>query len=102
MTNDAKLILNCLFDTIWRLFTSWDIPGTNITPAEFILFLAFAGVSLRFLFRMLGITPDVSLIHINRPNSSESLGSESSAVPRLNASNWHWGENQGWRHRDPY
>lgn len=103
MTSDAKAILSCLFDVVWRLFTSWDIPGTEITPAEFLFFLAFAGLSLRFLFRILGIVPDVSLIHIERPNGP--LASDSSAAPRLNAPGGNrgvFGHGPGWSwtHRD--
>lgn len=49
MTADALLVVQTLFSTIWRLFTSWNIPGTNTTPAAFILFLSFAVLGLRFL-----------------------------------------------------
>lgn len=49
MTDNAVLILECLFGTIWRLFTAWHIPGTNVTPAEFALFVLFACVIFRFL-----------------------------------------------------
>ena len=49
MTNDAKMVLDALFRLIWSLFNSWYIPGTNVTPAEFMLFLLFAAVMFRFL-----------------------------------------------------
>lgn len=83
-TEDGVLILKCIFQTIWRLFTSWCVPGTDVTPAEFILFLAFAGVSLRFFFRMIGITPDMSTFYLDRepPHVPDVSGS-----PRLNAPN---------------
>lgn len=55
MSNDAVLVLQCLFQTIWRLFTSWHFPGTNVTPAAFFFFLAAAGVGLTFVCRFLGI-----------------------------------------------
>lgn len=55
MTNDAILVLQCLFQTIWRLFTAWHIPGTQVTPAAMALFLLIAVLSLRFLFRLLGM-----------------------------------------------
>ena len=53
MTNDAISVLNCLFQTIWSLFNTWYIPGTNVTPAGFFLFLISAGVGLRYAFMVL-------------------------------------------------
>lgn len=38
MTADALLVLQTLFTTIWRLFTSWRIPGTPVTPAAWAFF----------------------------------------------------------------
>lgn len=61
MTNDAVLVLQSLFQTIWRLFTSWHIPGTNVTPASFFLFLSVAGIGLTFVLRFLGIGGGVSV-----------------------------------------
>ena len=52
MTRDGILVLQCHFDTIWRLFTSWNIPGTEVTPAGFLVFLAFCGLVLRWLSRI--------------------------------------------------
>ena len=49
MTHDAALVLKCLFEIIWQLFTSWHIPGTSVTPAMAALFFIAAGVSLRFV-----------------------------------------------------
>ncbi len=48
MTHDALLVLRSLFTTIWSLFTSFFIPGTNTTPAEFAFFLVFAFICLKF------------------------------------------------------
>lgn len=59
MTNDAILVLECLFESVWLLFTSWYIPGTDVTPAGAFMFLAFAGLALRFLYRLVGLTPAV-------------------------------------------
>lgn len=55
MSNDALLVLKCLFETIWQLFTSWHIPGTDVTPAAFFFFLAAAGIGLTFVTRFLGV-----------------------------------------------
>lgn len=59
MTNDAILVLECLFESVWLLFTSWYIPGTDVTPAGAFMFFAFAGLALRFLYRLVGIAPVV-------------------------------------------
>lgn len=53
MSNDALLVVQTLFSVIWRIFTSWYIPGTNVTPAVMALFLASAGIGLRLLVRFL-------------------------------------------------
>lgn len=55
MTSDAKLVLETLFTSIWSIFTSWHIPGTEVSPAAMALFLLFAVLGLRFLFRLLGM-----------------------------------------------
>lgn len=60
MTNDALLVLQAIFGTVWRLFTSWHIPGTNVTPAVAFTFLIVAGIGLRFISRLFGVGVDVS------------------------------------------
>lgn len=59
MTSDAILVLQCLFQTIWRLFTAWHIPGTNVTPAAAFLFFLCAAIGLKFLGRVIGIGVDL-------------------------------------------
>lgn len=54
MSNDAVQVLKCLFQTIWSLFNSWNIPGTNVTPAVMALFLGAAGIGFKFVLRFLG------------------------------------------------
>lgn len=61
MTSDAMLVVRTLFGVIWRLFTSWYIPGTDgVTPAMAFLFVLAAGIGLRFVLRVLGTSPDFS------------------------------------------
>lgn len=48
MTADVILVIQTLFTTIWRLFTSWYIPGTNVTPASF----AFFSLTVVFVIRL--------------------------------------------------
>lgn len=65
MSNDALLVVQSLFSVIWRLFTSWHIPGTNVTPAMMALFLASAGIGLRFVIRFLD-APQVGAGDVSR------------------------------------
>ena len=60
MTSDALLVLQCLFSTIWSLFTSWYIPGTQTTPAQLFLFLILASISITFIVRMVTFNPGIS------------------------------------------
>ena len=54
MTNDALLVVQCLFQTIWKLFNSWYIPGTNVTPAVLIFGFLFLGICFRFIGHFFG------------------------------------------------
>lgn len=49
MTSDALMVIHFLFTSIWSLFTSWYIPGTNVTPAAMAFFLLAGVVILRIL-----------------------------------------------------
>lgn len=60
MTSDAILVVQCLFSTIWNLFTSWYIPGTQTTPAQFFLFLIMASLGVTFVVRMITFNPGIS------------------------------------------
>ena len=37
------------FLLIWRFFNSWNLPGTNVTPAEFLIFLCVAWFLIRLI-----------------------------------------------------
>lgn len=52
MTQDAFTILSVLMSTLWKFFNSWYLPGTNVTPAGFMLLVAFLAVTIRFLKRI--------------------------------------------------
>lgn len=56
MTDDALLVVKCLFTDIWSIFTSWHIPGTNVTPMSMALFLIVACFGLRFLYSIIGLS----------------------------------------------
>jgi len=58
MTDDAILVVQAIFSNVWRLFNSWYIPGTNVTPAVALFGLAFVSVVIRFLPSVLGLWVD--------------------------------------------
>lgn len=58
MTDDALLVLKTLFQTIFSLFTSWYIPGTNVTPAVAFFGILFISILFRVLSRLLGLWDD--------------------------------------------
>lgn len=55
MTEDAFTILRYLFTSVWSLFTSFYIPGTNVTPAGFMFLALFVALVLRFLKRIFNL-----------------------------------------------
>lgn len=57
MTDDAIAVLQCLFQTIWSLFTTWKIPGTNVTPAGWALFFLAAGIGFKYCMLILHRPP---------------------------------------------
>lgn len=53
MTETALVIYQTFFAQIWRLFTSWHIPGTRVTPAAMGIFcLAFVMILRRIKANM--------------------------------------------------
>lgn len=61
MTDDALLVVESLFSTIWRFFNSWYIPGTNVTPAVAFFGILFFVVAWRVLsYYLSGMFSDIS------------------------------------------
>lgn len=54
MTSDALLVVLTIFNTIWKLFTSWYIPGTNVTPAGIAFFVLVSSLALRIFKHYFG------------------------------------------------
>lgn len=58
MSQDVVDVLQALFGPgfygIWRLFVSWYIPGTKITPAMWALFSLVLVTAVRFVKRLMG------------------------------------------------
>lgn len=47
MTGDGVLVVAFLFRSVWRMFTSFVIPGTHATPAEWGLFSLLVVLAIR-------------------------------------------------------
>lgn len=59
MTNEAVSFLSGFFNSVWKLYNSWKLPGTNVTPIAWALFLLLMPVFIRLFKRLLN-TPDAS------------------------------------------
>lgn len=76
VSSDFKSCLALIFQTGWKICTSFDIPGTNMNIVEF----SVAGLILLFVFRhvlaFLGVNVNPSAVDTNvaenKPNSSNS------------------------------
>ena len=58
MTNDAMSVVSAIFSTVFTLFNSWYIPGTNVTPAVAFFGILFLTILFRVLSRVFGIWDD--------------------------------------------
>lgn len=58
MTDDALSVVGVLFTTVFRLFTSWYIPGTNVTPAVAFFGILFIGILFRIINHVFGLWGD--------------------------------------------
>lgn len=58
MTNDALSVVSVLFGSVFRLFTSWYIPGTNVTPAVALFGILFISLVFRVLGHVIGLWGD--------------------------------------------
>lgn len=72
MSSDAMLVVKCIFETIWQLFTSWHIPGTQVTPLEMGLFMLTAAIGLSFVYRIFNVTPGTDNLASNIQRIRES------------------------------
>jgi len=57
LTSDGIAVLGMIFTTVWRLFVSWYIPGTGITPAMAFIGIAVCSISLRFFLSLGSLGP---------------------------------------------
>lgn len=49
MTQNAFTFLTAFIAQIFRLFTSWYLPGTNVTPAGLLFFFLAGALSIKFI-----------------------------------------------------
>lgn len=52
MSNSVILFLRAFFDSCWALLTCFHLPGTNVTPAALMLFIASAVIGINFITRV--------------------------------------------------
>ena len=71
MTDDALLVVECLFGTIWKFFNSWYIPGTNVTPAVMMFGFLFLKIVFRFVGQFFGIWGSIGSAPKEGPGDSE-------------------------------
>lgn len=58
MTDDSLSVVSLLFGTVFRLFNSWYIPGTNVTPAVALFGILFISVMFKIAGHVLGLWGD--------------------------------------------
>lgn len=58
MSSDVLGVFQALFVTVWSIFTSVTIPGTNVSLGSFLLLLVVAPMSIRFIVRLLGVASE--------------------------------------------
>jgi hypothetical protein len=58
MTNDALSVVVAVFSTVFQLFNSWYIPGTNVTPAVALFGILFILILFRIFARVFGLWDD--------------------------------------------
>ena len=59
MTAEAVQFLSGFLAQIWKYFVSWNIPGTNVTPIGWALFIALVMIFIN-TFKRLMVIPDAS------------------------------------------
>lgn len=55
MTDDALLVVKCIFGSCFKLLNSWYIPGTNVTPAVALFGLLFLAILFRIITYVFGL-----------------------------------------------
>lgn len=64
MTSNGLEIVTCIFSNAWKLFNSWHIPGTNVSPAMWFVFLLVIPMGIKMVLGILGMTGVFSAYNI--------------------------------------
>lgn len=56
MTENAIIAVRTIFSESWRLFTSWHIPGTAVSPATWLVFSVVFFIGIKMVMGILGMT----------------------------------------------
>lgn len=49
MSSNAMQFFQLIVNSMWKLFTTWKLPGLGFTPAQFVCFLVLFPIVLRFV-----------------------------------------------------
>lgn len=56
MTSTGLQVVQCIFSNAWRLFNSWHVPGTNVSPAMWFVFLLVIPMGIKLVLAIVGMT----------------------------------------------
>lgn len=57
VTSDFKLVLSAIFSSAWKIATSFQVPGTNMTIPEFVFSCIMVVFVIRMVPYLLGMIP---------------------------------------------
>lgn len=58
MTDDSLSVVSLLFSSVFHLFNSWYIPGTNVTPAVALFGILFISIMFKIAGHVFGLWGD--------------------------------------------
>lgn len=59
MTADGFLIIRFIFTEIWKLFNSFFIPGTRVTPGTIGVFMILSSFVLRIILQVIRVDAQI-------------------------------------------
>lgn len=60
MTSNAITIITTTLAQCFRLFTSWHIPGTNFSPAQWFFSILVFVFAINYIRKLVGMADNVS------------------------------------------
>lgn len=58
MANDVILFMQGFFAQMWRLFTSWEMPGLGFSPAQLYFFILVAPIAVKIVKSIVTLSVD--------------------------------------------